>query len=255
MPRLKSEKDIKTLEISGRILKTVIDAVAEASRPGVKLIFLDRLAYDLIISYEATPAFLGYRPEGAGEAYPASTCLSLNSIIVHGVPDERKLAENDVLKIDIGVNYKNRFTDSARTVVIAGKKKPSADVKKLLKATEEALYAGIEEVRPGNKIGDIGFAISAVAKKYGVSVVEGLAGHGVGFAPHEDPLVFNVGRKGTGMLIEEGMVLALEPMFSLGNPEIIELPDGSFKTLDNSITAQFEHTVLASENGPKILTS
>lgn len=254
MPKLKSEKDIKTLEVSGRILKVVMDAVSEAAKPGVKLIFLDRLAYDLIASYEAKPAFLGYRPEGFKEVYPASICLSLNSVIVHGIPDERKLAENDVLKIDIGVNYKNRFTDSARTVII-GDKKPPADVEKLLKATEEALYAGIEEVRPGNKIGDIGFAISSIAKKYGVSVIDGLTGHGVGFAPHEDPLVFNVGRKGTGITIEKRMVLALEPMFSLGSPEIIELPDGSFKTLDSSMTAQFEHTVVALPGGPKILTS
>jgi len=253
MPKIKSEKDLIVLETSGRILKAVLDAVSDAAVPGVKLAFLDRLAFDLISSYEARPSFLGYRPEGAKKAYPASICASLGGVVVHGVPDQRVLEEGDVLKIDIGVDYKGYFTDSARTVVMGGNK--SGRVEKLVKATEEALYAGIEEVRPGARLGDIGFAISSVAKKYGVNVIEGLAGHGVGFAPHEDPLVFNVGRKGTGALIEEGMVLALEPMFSLGSPEIFELPDGSYKTVDGSITAHFEHTAAALSSGPKILTS
>jgi methionyl aminopeptidase len=253
MSKIKSEKDIEILKTSGQILKTVLDELSVAAAPGVKLAFLDRLAFDLISSYDAKPSFLGYRPEGARKPYPASICASIDSVIVHGIPNERALEEGDVLKIDIGVDFKNHFTDSAKTIVIGGK--ISGAVSKLIRATEEALYAGIEEVRPGQKLGDIGYAISAVAKKYGVSVVEGLAGHGVGFAPHEDPLVFNVGRKGTGILIEEGMVLALEPMFSLGSPEIFELPDGSFKTVDNSTTAHFEHTIVALRTGPKILTS
>ncbi|MFA5052544.1 MAG: type I methionyl aminopeptidase [Parcubacteria group bacterium] len=251
-PIIKSEKDLALLEVSGRILKTVLEEVSKAAAPGVKLSFLDRLAFDLISSYDATPSFLGYRPEGAKRAYPASICASLGSVVVHGIPDKRELKEGDVLKIDMGVNYKDRFTDSARTIVIG---KTSPEITRLLRATEEALYAGIEEVRPGKRLGDIGFAISSVAKKYGVSVIDGLAGHGVGFAPHEDPLVFNVGRVGTGALIEEGMVLALEPMFSLGTSEVFELPDGSFKTVDGKPAAHFEHTVFASISGPKILTS
>ncbi|MFA4999499.1 MAG: type I methionyl aminopeptidase [Parcubacteria group bacterium] len=252
MSKIKSEKDIALLETSGRILKTVLDEVSAAAIPGVKLNFLDRMAFDLISSYDAKPSFLGYRPEGAKHAYPSSICASLGSVVVHGIPNDRELEEEDVLKLDIGVNYKGYFTDSARTIVMGG---ATAAAKKLAKATEEALYAGIEEVRPGNRLGDIGAAISEVAEKYKVNVIKGLAGHGVGFAPHEDPLVFNFGRKGTGVLIEERIVLALEPMFSLGNPEIFELPDGSLKTVDGSITAQFEHTVAALKSGPKILTS
>jgi len=253
MSKIKSAKDIELLAVSGRILKSVLEEVVKAAKPGVKLSFLDRLAVDLIASYEAKPSFLGYRPEGAKKAYPASITTSLDSVVVHGIPNNQVLKEGAVLKIDIGVNYKGYFTDAARTVIVGNKKTQA--VKKLVKATEEALYAGIEEVRPGKRLGDIGFAISAIAQKYGVSVIAGLAGHGVGFAPHEDPLVLNTGRKGVGALIEEGMVLALEPMFSLGGPEVFELPDGSFKTVDGSIAAHFEHTVAALNSGPKILTS
>jgi len=253
MLKLKSKKDISGIETSGKILKAVLDELEKAAIPSTKLAFLDRLAFDLIKSYEAKPAFLNYRPEGAKKAFPASICASLGPVVVHGIPDGRALERGDILKIDAGVNYKGYFSDSARTVIVGNE--CSAEEKKLVKATEEALYAGIEEVIPGNRLGDIGYAISSVADKYGVSVVDGLAGHGVGFAPHEDPLVFNVGRKGTGSLIEEGMVLALEPMFSLGYPDILELPDGSFKTVDGSVTAHFEHTVAATKSGPRILTS
>lgn len=251
--KIKSKKDISLLKISGRILKDTLDEVVANAIPDVKLKFLDQLAFDIISSYGAKPSFLGYQPEGAKKAFPASICASLGSVVVHGVPSNRTLEEGDVLKIDIGVDYQGYFTDAACTVIMGGKKMSA--VKKLVKATEEALYAGIKEIKPGNRLGDIGFAISNVAHKYGVSVIEGLAGHGVGFAPHEDPLVFNTGNKGTGMLLEEGMVITLEPMFSLGSPQVFELPDGSFKTVDNSITAHFEHTIAVIRSGNMILTS
>jgi len=253
MSKIKSARDIELLAVSGRILKSVLDEVVKATKPGVKLPFLDQLAADLIASHGAKPSFLGYRPEGAKKAYPASITTSLDSVVVHGIPNNQILKEGSVLKIDIGVNYKGYFTDAARTVVIGNKKTQA--IKKLIKATEEALYAGIAEVWPGKRLGDIGFAVSAIAQKYSVSVIAGLAGHGVGFAPHEDPLVLNIGRRGTGALIEEGMVLALEPMFSLGSSTVFELPDGSFKTIDGAITAHFEHTVAALSSGPKILTT
>ena len=253
MSKIKSPKDIALLEISGSILKAVLDKVSATAVPGVKLQFLDQLAFDLISSYNAKPSFLGYKPEGAKKPFPASICASLGSVVVHGIPDHRVLQEGDILKIDIGVNYQGYFTDAACTVLMGGKKMPM--IKKLVKATEDGLYAGIKQIKPGNRLGDIGFAISSVANKYGVSVIEGLAGHGVGFAPHEDPLIFNVGKKGTGMLLEEGMVITLEPMFSLGSPEVFELPDGSFKTVDNSTTAHFEHTIVVTRTGHKILTA
>jgi len=252
MSKIKSAKDIELLAVSGHILKSVLDKTIKVAKPGVKLSFLDKIATDLITSYNARPSFLGYKPEGAKKAYPASITTSLDSVVVHGVPGNQELKEGSVLKIDIGVNYKGYFTDAARTIVIGSKKTQA--IKKLVKATEEALYAGIEEVRPGNRLGDIGFAISSIARKYDVSVIAGLAGHGVGFAPHEDPLVLNIGRKGAGIIIEEGMVLALEPMFSLGNSAVFELPDGSFKTIDGAIAAHFEHTVVALNSGPRILT-
>ena len=253
MSKIKSARDIELLAVSGHILKSVLDEVVKATKPGIKLSSLDQLAADLIASHGAKPSFLGYRPEGAKKAYPASITTSLDSVVVHGIPNNQTLKNGSVLKIDIGVNYKGYFTDAARTIVVGNKKTQA--IKKLIKATEEALYAGIAEVWPGKRLGDIGFAISTVAQKYGVSVIAGLAGHGVGFAPHEDPLVLNIGRKGSGILIEEGMVLALEPMFSLGSSAVFELPDGSFQAVDNAITAHFEHTVVALSSGPKILTA
>lgn len=252
MSNIKSKEDITSLKESGKILKITLDAISDLIKSGVKLSFLDSQARHIIHSYNAKPSFLGYRPEGSEKPFPASICTSLNSVVVHGIPDNTVLQSGDVLKIDIGVDYRGYFTDASRTIIVDNRASPA--VKKLIKATKEALYCGITEARIGNKIGDIGFVISAIAKKYNVSVIEGLAGHGLGFAPHEDPLIFNFGKKNTGMLIKEGMVFALEPMFSLGSPKIHQRLDGSYQTIDNSITAHFEHTIVVLETGAHILT-
>ncbi len=253
MIKLKTDSDIEILRLSGKILRDVLDRLINAARPGVRLSFLDKLAFDLIASYGGKPAFLHYRPEGAAKPYPASICASLNECIVHGIPDNYSLKEGDILKLDLGVDFKGRFTDSAKTVIIGDK--ASKDERMIVHAVNEALEAAIAVCEAGNKLGDIGAAVEGIAKKHNVSVVEGLAGHGVGFMPHEDPLVWNYGRANTGMTLNPGLVIAIEPMFCLGDPEIVENHDGSYSTLDGSTSAHAEHTIAITDSGSIVLTA
>lgn len=250
---IKTEKEIELIAASGAILKMTLDRLKSAAGIGVKLSFLDKLAHDLITDAGAKPAFLNYRPAGSSHPYPASICASIGSTIVHGIPRDHTLHEGDVLKLDLGVNLGGYFSDSALTIVIGGK--PSPEVKRLLEGTERALYAGIEAAIVGARLGDIGAAIEAVADRYRLSIAEGLAGHGVGFSVHEDPLVWNYGDPGKGMKLKEGMVIAIEPMFTLGSGEIIDLSDGSYATKDGSLAAHFEHTIAIAESEPIILTA
>lgn len=249
--RLKNKEDIEGLQKSGRILRASLTRLKSAAKPGVKLRDIDSLARELIISTGAKPAFLNYRPDGANRPFPASVCVSINDTVVHGVPNNYVIKPGDLVKLDLGVNYNNYFTDAAVTV-IAGKVPPK--IKLLVKATEEALMRGIRAAKIGRTLGDIGSAIEKTAERYGFNIVEGLGGHGVGFAPHEDPMIDNFGDPGTGTVLKEGMVLALEPMFCLGNPEIIEATDDSYKLKDGGWAAHFEHTIAVTKSGPKILT-
>ncbi len=194
---------------------------------------------------------MGYRPEGGARAFPSAICASLNDVVVHGVPSRRMLKNGDLLKIDIGVNYKGYITDGAVTVPVGT---ISKDAKRLVETTNTALKKAISECRSGKKLGDIGYAVESVARKGKCSVIRGLTGHGVGFELHEDPTVLNFGKKGTGMPLEEGLVLAIEPMLSLGSPDIIQLRDESYGTSDGSLSAHFEHTIAITENGPEVLT-
>lgn len=249
--RLKTKKDVAMLRVSGRILAETLKFIAKECKPGVSLEYLDGLARDYIKRKGAQPAFLGYRPAWADEPYPAAICTSLNEQIVHGLPSAYEVRDGDVVKLDLGVNYQGYFTDAAVTVA-AGK--VPARATRLIAATRKALMAGIRAARPGKRLGDVGYAIQRAVEGAGFRVVEGLTGHGVGFAPHEDPEVLNYGEKGTGVVIKPGLVIAIEPMVSAGTPKIKENPDGSFSTADDSIAAHFEHTVYVGEDGPEILT-
>jgi len=200
------------------------------------------------------PAFLNYTPLGSKKPFPACVCVSVNDEIVHGIPNENpKIFKNgDIVTFDAGLIHKGLYVDHAITYPIG---EISREAKKLLAVTREALMAGIKEVRIGNRIGDISSKIERHADKAGFAVVEGLAGHGVGYSIHEDPFVPNEGRKGKGELIEEGLVIAIEPMFSLGSSKIKLGKDGyTFLTADGSLSAQFEHTVAVTKDGPIILT-
>jgi len=235
----------------GRILGNILRELATVARIGVTTKELDAIAYKMILRAGATPAFLNYRPTGVRQGYPATLCASVNDGVVHGLPSKRVLQERDVLKLDLGLRYKGFYCDAAISVGIG---KISDEAKNLMKATEVALAAGVSEARSGKTLGDIGFAVENVAKKNGFSVAEGLTGHGIGRGLHEDPFVLNFGARGASEALQNGMVLAIEPMFAAGSGAIRELPDGSYVTRDGSLAAHFEHMVAVTEKGPRILT-
>jgi len=249
--RLKNEKDLQALRQSGLILASVLELLKDTARVGVKLSHLDELARRLIEEAGGKPAFLGYRPEGALKPYPASICTSVNETLVHGLPTNYILKSGDVLKLDAGVNYKGYFTDAAITVPMG---EVSSEAKKLIQTTKEALEKGIEACVPGNRSGDIGHAIESVVKKHGFAVIQNLTGHGVGFALHEEPDIYNFGEKGKGIVLEPGMVLAIEPMVAVKSSRVLQKEDDSFVTEKGDLSAHFEHTVAITEKGPEILT-
>ncbi len=251
MVTIKTKEEIAKIRMAGQILAKVAKVVLAEAKEGVNLKELDTLAKKLITKAGGRPAFLGYKPYGVGKPYPCTICTSLNEVIVHGVPVNYKLKRGDVLKLDFGVIYDGFYADAAWTIGI-GQIPPAAQ--KLLKTTEKALFEGIKQVKPGNHLGDIGWAISSAVKKGGFKVVEGLTGHGVGRELHEDPSVFNEGQKGKGLELKPGMVLALEPMVSAGTSEIVMNDDDSYSTEDGSLSAHFEHTVAITDSGAEILT-
>ncbi len=251
MLTLKTPEEIEVMAEGGRRLAKVLRTLTQEAKEGVATKALDRLAYQLIHKSGAKPAFLNYRPAGARKPYPYTLCSSVNEVVVHGQPSDYILHSGDVLKLDLGLLYKGFFLDAAVTVGIG---KITKEAQRLISTTKEALDTGIVEAKPGNTLGDIGFKIAAVAKQNKCSVVDGLTGHGIGRALHEDPTVFNIGRKGDGEELKEGMVLAIEPMFALGKPAIKQVRDESWATVDGSLAAHFEHTVAITKNGPRVLT-
>ncbi len=255
MALIKTEKEIQLLREGGKRHAFILSEVSKAVRPGMSTLEIDEMVYRLITEHGDKPSFLGYTPEGADRPFPASTCVSVNEDIIHGIPNEepRILKEGDIVSIDIGLIHKGMFTDSAVTVAV-GKIDDASQT--LLRATKEALDAGIKAAKGGNHIGDIGYAVEKVAKKYHFSLAEDLAGHGVGNKVHEDPFVPNYGDRGDGPLLKPGMVLAIEPMLNQGTGKIVLKKDGyTYRTADMKRSAHFEHTVLITEGDPVILTS
>lgn len=252
MIKLKTTKDIELLRESGRRLADVLRQVKSRVAPGVTTIELDDFAFELIKNYGDKPAFRGYRPAGSRLAYPTTLCVSVDEEIVHGIPSKRILKEGEIVSLDCGLNHEGYFSDHAVTVGVG---KIADNLKTLLAVTEEALYAGIKLAKPGKYLGDIGWAIEQLARQHHYGLVEELCGHGVGFAPHEDPYVPNYGQPGQGLVLKPGLVIAIEPMFALGTGEITFNRDGfSFSTKDGKAAAHFEHTVAVTDKGPEILT-
>lgn len=249
MSKLKTSEEIQTLAAGGRILAQALQKVAQAVRPGVSTWELDRIAEEEIKNAGAEPSFKGY----GKKPFPAALCASVNEVIVHGAPYKSQiLEEGDIIGLDLGVKYKNLYTDAAISVPV-GKISPEAE--RLLDVTEKALSLAIAAARPGARIGDIGWTIQTTAEKAGFQVVRELIGHGVGHAVHEDPQVPCYGEKGKGIVLEEGMVLAIEPMLTAGDYHLQTLPDGwGIKTKDGSLGAHFEHTVAITKSGPRVLT-
>ena len=243
---LKSEKDLKMLRISGKILSRVMEALKEAVRPGVSSLELDILAEKLIAKEDGKPAFKGYK------GFPATICASVNEEIVHGIPNKRILKEGDIISIDLGVNYLGYFSDSALTLRV-GEVDP--DINRLLEATQEALTQGIKEAIAGNHLSDISYRVQSVAEQSGFSVVRRFVGHGIGLSLHEEPEIPNFGKPHEGPILENGMVLAIEPMVNMGTWDSVILSNGwTAVTKDRLPSAHFEHTIAITQEGPEILT-
>ena len=250
---IKTKEEIEILKKSGRILADVLKELQVLAKPGVSTGFLDKKAESMILARGGEPAFLNYHPAFMEKPYPASLCASLNNVIVHGLPSEKDILKNgDILKLDLGVKYKNLFTDSAVTIGIG---ELTEEKQKLINFTKRALELAIDEVKPDNHIGDIGFAIENYIESNGFYVIEILVGHGVGHAIHEEPNVPNYGKKGSGPQLRAGMVIAIEPMVSLKGKDVVLSKDGfGYETLSGSLSAHFEHTVAVTEYGNEVLT-
>jgi methionyl aminopeptidase len=249
---IKTKEEIEILREGGKRLATIIQKVAKRVAPGVSTGELDAYAHKLITDGGDEPAFLNYKPEGHYKPYPASLITSLNNEVVHGIPSPKRiLKEGDIISLDLGIKHKGLFTDHAITIGVGVISKNS---QALIHATREALAVGIQEACGGNTVGDIGYAIEKfVARRYGI--VRELSGHGVGKKIHEDPYIPNYGKKGKGQKLIPGMVVAIEPMLTLGGEGIISMDDGyTIKTVDGSRSAHFEHTVLITSGEPEILT-
>lgn len=246
MITLKSKREIELLKEAGHIVYLTHQYLRPHIKAGIKTKELDRLAEEFIRSKGATPSFKGY------EGFPSTLCISINDEVVHGFPSDRVLQDGDIISIDIGACYKGYHGDSAWTYTVG---EVSDDAKYLLEHTEKALYEGIKQAKVGNRIGDISYAVEKYATEHNLGVVKELVGHGVGTSVHEAPDVPNYGTKGTGPKIRDGMVIAIEPMLTLGSPDIyIEDNDWTVKTVDSSLSAHFEHTIGVTNEGVIILT-
>jgi methionyl aminopeptidase len=251
----KSPGDLDRMRRAGRIVAGTIDRVLEAVRPNVPTAELDDVAEAYIRDQGATPSFKGYGGNGARAPFPASICTSINDEIVHGIPsNERTVAEGDLLKLDFGAIWEGFHGDSAMTVIVGDPRTAEAD--KLVRVTEEALEAGIEQIRPGGRLSDIGAAVEQVASGAGFEVVREYVGHGIGRSLHEDPQIPNYGRPGRGPVLKPGLVVAVEPMVNMGGWETRVLADGwTVVTEDGSLSAHFEHTIAVTEDGHEVLTA
>jgi len=243
---LKSEQDLKVMSESGKILSGILQEIKKTVRSGVTTAELEKIADRLFEKAGVESAFKGYHD------YPASICTSVNSVIVHGIPDAIAIKDGDIVGIDIGIKNKGFFTDTAETVAV-GQISPTAQ--KLLNVTREALAMGIKKCVPGNRLGDISWAIQKYVEDNKFSVVREFVGHGIGISLHEDPEIPNFGKPGTGPELKSGMCLAIEPMVNAGGWESNILGDGwTAVTKDGSLSAHFEHTIAITEKGPVILT-
>lgn len=243
----KTKEEIELIRESSLLVAKALAEVAKVIKPGITTLALDKVAYDFISDNGAVPAFLNYN------GFPNSLCISVNSQVVHGIPGKYELKDGDIVSVDCGVIKNKFFGDSAYTFPI-GEVKP--EVLKLLQVTKESLYKGIEWTVAGKRLGDVGEAIQQHAESNGFSVVRELVGHGIGKKLHEAPEVPNYGRKGSGLKLEEGLVIAIEPMINMGKKAVTQDNDGwTIRTADNLPSAHFEHTVAVGKNKADILSS
>ncbi len=246
MINLKSSSEIKAMKASGQKLRDLLLYLEEKVKPGITTKKLDEFAYDFIKRNGATPSFLGYG------GFPASICASIDEVVVHGIPSERRLKEGEIIGIDAGMIFKGWQSDAARTFAV-GEIEP--EKQRLIDVTRQSFFEGVSKFKEGGRLGDISNAIQTYAESNGFSVVRAMVGHGIGREMHEDPQVPNYGRAGHGTRLEKGLTLAIEPMIDMGTWEVETLSDGwTCVTLDRKPSAHYENTVALTENGAEILT-
>jgi methionyl aminopeptidase len=242
----KSLQEIDGMARAGEVVAGTIALIGEHIQPGITTGELDLLADEFIRDHGGVPTSKGYR------GFPAATCISPNSMVVHGIPGEHRVAEGDLISVDVGVTLNGLIADSAYTFGVG---EITDEALRLLDVCQQARDAGIAQARPGNHVGDISHAVQMVVEEAGFSVVRTLVGHGVGRSYHEDPQVPNFGEPGRGALLQSGMTLAIEPMITAGSPEVyVHEDEWSISTQDGSLAAHFEHTVAVLDDGPRILT-
>ena len=246
MISIKSKREIELLRHAGKITFLTHKLLENNIKPGITTKELDKLAESYILSQDCTPSFKNYN------GFPKSICTSVNDEVVHGIPSEYKLKDGDIISIDIGICYKGYHGDSAWTYPVGN---ISEDKKYLLEHTKNSLFEGLNQIKEGNKLGDVSSAIGSYASAYKLGIVKELVGHGVGSKLHEDPEIPNYGNPNTGPILKEGMVLAIEPMLNLGSPNVAMMEDNwTIVTEDYSPSAHFEHTILVTKTGYEILT-
>ena len=247
MIKLKNSAQISAMKDAGRITGEALLIARDMVRPGISTYEIDVAIRQYIEKCGAIPTFLGY------SGFPASACISVNDEVIHGIPSKKRiLQEGDIVKIDTGATYKGYVGDSARTIPVGN---VSEEARKLIKATRDSFWAGVEALQVGNRLGDVGAAIDAVVRENGFSTVRRYVGHGIGTDMHESPDVPNYGTPGRGTRLCAGMTIAIEPMVNVGTFEVKEMPDGwTVKTLDGQLSAHYENTVALTEHGVLILT-
>jgi len=249
---LKKDSEIKILKEGGKILSEILKKVKKKAKPNVSALFLSNYTFKLIKEVGAEPSFLNFKPSFAKKPFPAPICISINEVIVHGVPKKNLiLKEGDLVSLDCGLCYKKLYTDMAITFGIG---KISKKGKDLIKVTKEALKNAIKVCQEGNRVGDISFEIERTIKKHHFFPICELCGHGVGYQVHEDPYIPNCGLRHTGEVLKKGMVIAIEPMASLGTSKIISNKDDEFLTADRSLSSHFEATIAITKEKPIIIT-
>ena len=246
MITIKTPEEIKTMAEGGKILAVIIKELEKEIKPGIETQELNRLAESLILKYKGKCSFKGY------DNFPACLCTSINEEIVHTVPSGRALKDEDIITLDLGIFYKGFHADMAVTLLV-GKIEPG--IQRLIKVTKKALKRGIKKVRPGNTVGDIGNTIQRYVEGQGFNVVRNLCGHGIGKALHEDPQIFNFGKRHKGEKLKEGMVICLEPMVTAGDYKLKKTKDGfGYETQDGSLSCHFEQMIAVTKDSCQILT-
>jgi methionyl aminopeptidase len=248
----KSPQEIEKMRVAGKLASEVLDYISPFVKPGITTAEIDKLCHDYMVNVQETiPAPLNYAPPGYSP-YPKSICTSVNHQVCHGVPGEKKLKTGDIVNIDVTVIKNDYHGDTSRMYYVG---EPPIQAKRLCEITYESMWRGIDEIKPGKYLGDVGHAIQSFAEGKGCSIVKEFCGHGIGAKFHEEPQVLHYGRIGTGLQLKAGMIFTVEPMINAGKAPIRQLADGwTIVTKDHSLSAQWEHTVLVTEMGYEVLT-